>query len=96
MRKVVSRKIELQKRGNHLQKARLVRNNRITIVLNDKEKEALDSYCKKYKVVNKAKFIRETLFSHIMERFLADYPTLFEQKTLETLVVKEPQQSSLF
>lgn len=96
MRKVVSRKIELQKRGNHLQKAKLVRNNRITIVLNDKEKEALDNYCKKYKIVNKAKFIRETLFTHVMDRFLADYPTLFKQETMEALVVKEPQQSSLF
>lgn len=96
MRKVVSRKIQMAKKGSFIQRERLARTNRITIVLNDKEKEALESYCKKYKIVNKAKFIRETVFKHVMDRFLADYPTLFEQETMESLVVNEPRQTTLF
>ena len=49
-----------------------------TFLLNDKEKEALESYCKKYKVKNKSRFFRETIMKIIIERFINDYPKLFD------------------
>ncbi len=96
MRKVSNRKVKLKKKSTAIQREKLVRNNRITLVLNDKEKEALDGYCKKYNIDSKSQFIRETIFRHIMERFLSDYPTLFEKEELDSLVVNEPRQTSLF
>ena len=49
-----------------------------TIRLNDFELQALNKYCKKYKVNNRAQFIRETLMTEILRKFDEDYPTLFE------------------
>lgn len=83
----------MTKRGNFIQRERLARTSRVGIVLNNKEREALESYCKKYKIDNKSKFIRETIFKHIVERFLTDYPTLFEQDVLNSLVFM-PQQKT--
>ena len=40
--------------------------------------KAIEAYCKKYKVENKAKFMRETILYEILSRFDKDYPTLFE------------------
>lgn len=76
-----------------IQRKRLVRTNRVGIVINEKEREALEAYCRKYKIENKSKFIRETIFKHIIERFLTDYPTLFEQDVLNSLVFM-PQQKT--
>lgn len=39
---------------------------------------AIDAYCKKYKVDNKTKFMRETILTQVLKRFDSDYPTLFE------------------
>ena len=49
-----------------------------TIRLNDFEMQALNKYCKKYKVQNRAQFIRETLMTEILRKFDEDYPTLFD------------------
>jgi len=48
-----------------------------SIKLNEHEMSALLSYCKKYRVKNKAKFFRETIFTHILKKFDQDYPSLF-------------------
>ena len=59
MRRSKSRVLKSGKlKGTKIQQDRLVRNNRFSIVINDKEKEALDAYCKKYNIENKAQFIR--------------------------------------
>lgn len=39
---------------------------------------AIEAYCKKYKVDNRSKFMRETILTEILSRFDKDYPTLFE------------------
>lgn len=97
MRKVVRSSPNLRKsKGSKIQKERLVRSNRFTVVMNDKEKEALEAYCKKYKIESKTQLIREVVLRHIMERFLTDYPTLFEKNDLDSLVVEEPRQNVLF
>ncbi len=66
-------------------KSSLKRNHRTAFLLNDKEKEAIDSYCKKNKIKNKSKFMRETLLRTVMEHFLEDYPTLFDKKDMDKI-----------
>jgi hypothetical protein len=65
----------------------LKRTHRSAFLLNDKEKEALDSYCKKNKIKNKSKFIRETLLRTVMDHFLEDYPTLFDKKDMDKIKI---------
>ncbi|MCW3807533.1 hypothetical protein [Plebeiibacterium marinum] len=65
----------------------LKRNHRTAFLLNDKEKEAIDSYCRKNKIKNKSKFMRETLLRTVMDHFLEDYPTLFDKKDMDRIKV---------
>ncbi|MBO5960365.1 MAG: hypothetical protein J6U94_01995 [Paludibacteraceae bacterium] len=60
-----------------LSKRKAPRTHRQVITLNDQELRALERYCQKYHVTNKAKFIRETLMRTILKRFEEDHPTLF-------------------
>jgi metal-responsive CopG/Arc/MetJ family transcriptional regulator len=57
---------------------KMVRKNRITILLNDKEMEAVNRYVKRYRVQNKSRFVRETLIRAILKQFDEDAPTLFD------------------
>jgi len=57
---------------------KLIRRNSVTMRLNQKEKEAIDLYCQKYKIPNRAKFMREAILTEVLKRFDEDYPTLFE------------------
>lgn len=57
---------------------KLIRNQRISIALNDAEMRTLQRYFQEYKITNKAKFCRETLMLAILKRFEADAPTLFD------------------
>jgi hypothetical protein len=59
------------------QRKKSTRKHRQVILLNDQELKALERYCKKYHVTNKAKFIRETVILAILKRFDEDHPTLF-------------------
>lgn len=65
----------------------LKRKHRECFLLNDKEREAIDAYCKKYKVKNRSQFVRETIMKAVMESFLEDYPTLFDKKDLDKMIV---------
>lgn len=53
------------------------RNNRITISFSDRELDAINSYCKKYRTSSRSRLIREAALRHVMQNFLNDYPTLF-------------------
>ncbi|MBR8535679.1 hypothetical protein KEM09_16145 [Carboxylicivirga mesophila] len=64
----------------------LRRKHRATFLLNDKEKDAVSVYCKKYKIGNRSKFMREAVMRVVMEQFLDDYPTLFEKQDLDRLI----------
>ncbi len=55
------------------------------ILLNDYEVDAFNQYCKKYKVHNKSKLIREALFTQVLKTFDDDYPTLFDKEELARL-----------
>jgi len=64
---------------NNIQKReQLKRIHKQTILLNAPEMRAIDRYCKKYKVNNKSRFLRETIFTAILKKFEEDHPTLFE------------------
>jgi hypothetical protein len=61
------------------------RTHKYVIALNDYEAEAFEHYCKKYKVHNRAKIIREALFTKVLTTFDKDYPTLFDKEELARL-----------
>lgn len=52
--------------------------HRQSFLLNSREMRAVNQYCKKYKVSNKSKFIREALVTAILKKFEDDHPTLFD------------------
>lgn len=54
------------------------RQHRQSFRLNDLEMKALMRYYKKYKVRNRARFLRETIMAAVLKKFDEDYPTLFE------------------
>ena len=56
----------------------LLRKNKYSILFNNREMAAIEAYCKKYKVSNRSKFMRETIISEVLKKFEDDYPTLFE------------------
>lgn len=61
-------------------KEKLKRKHTVKFNLNDYEADALERFCKKYRVDNRSRFIRETVIQAILERFDEDYPTLFDSK----------------
>lgn len=52
---------------------------RKSMLLNFYEMQAINKYCKKYKIENKSRFMRETIISEILKKMTDDYPTLWEQ-----------------
>jgi hypothetical protein len=52
----------------------LRRINRHSILFNNREKRVIDEYCRKHKINNKSRFMRESIMAIILQ----DYPTLFE------------------
>ena len=65
-----------EKKGKRDEK--LLRVNRTSLLFNQREREAIDLYCQKYKIKNRSKFMRETILTEVLKRFDEDYPTLFE------------------
>lgn len=55
-----------------------LRTHRQVFTLNDDENKALNRYLAKYKIENKAKFIRETLMVAIIRKLEEDHPRLFD------------------
>jgi len=56
----------------------LLRKNKISLLLNNRELKAIEAYCSKYEVKNRSKFIRETVLTEVLKKFDEDYPSLFE------------------
>ncbi len=63
--------------------SRLRRTHKIQVELNDYEMLALDNYCKKFKVSNRAKLVREALFTKVLGDFDDNYPTLFSKEEMK-------------
>ena len=53
---------------------------RKAILFNKREIQAIDHYCKRYKIKNKSKFMREMIITSVLKKFDEDYPSLFEKK----------------
>lgn len=53
-----------------------------TIRFNSRELSAINQYCEKFKVKNKAKFMREAIITEILKRFDENYPTLWDDDQL--------------
>ncbi len=49
-------------------------------MLNNREMNAMDTFCKKYNISNRSKFIREAVMTVILKKFDEDYPSLFENE----------------
>ncbi|MDD3843968.1 MAG: hypothetical protein PHP33_04905 [Bacteroidales bacterium] len=62
---------------NVLKRDTTLRVHRKTILFNDKEMEALQMYCKKYKISSQSKFIREAVVTTILRQLEEDHPKLF-------------------
>ena len=60
---------------------KLKRNNRLTIMLNDRELRALNLYCQRFRVNNRSRFLRETVMTAILKRFDEEMPTLWEEQS---------------
>jgi hypothetical protein len=58
----------------------LKRVHRKSILFNKREMQAIEHYCKKYKITNKSKFMREIIITSVLKKFDEDYPSLFEKK----------------
>jgi len=58
---------------------KLLRKHKMTFLFNEMEQKALDNYCKKYKIDNRSKFMREAIVTAILQQFDKDYPSLFEE-----------------
>ncbi len=67
---------------------KLSRTHKISIALNDYEVAALDKYCKKYRVKNRTKLVREILFTKIFTDFNSNPPTLFGEDEMARLAQK--------
>ncbi len=56
----------------------LKRIHKQTLLLNSKELKVIDIFCKKYKITNRAKFMRESVVTAVLKKMDEDHPTLFE------------------
>jgi len=60
-----------------LKHAPMLRKNKQVLLFNDKEMEVISYFCRKYKIVSKSRFFRETIIAAILRILEEDYPTLF-------------------
>jgi len=59
------------------QRISLLRTNRISILFNKQEIDAINEYCRRYKVSAKAPILREAIMERILEGLDEQHPTLF-------------------
>ena len=73
---------------DHKKDEKLRRTSRTSILFNQREQEAINLYCEKYKINNKSKFMREAIMTEVLKKFDEDYPTLFEFEKPNLFYVK--------
>lgn len=64
--------------GKEDRNEKLKRKHKIALMFNELELEALNMYCKKYKIKNKSKLLRKIIMTEVLRRFDEDYPRLFD------------------
>lgn len=67
------------RRNGIVKESRMRRTSRLTLTLNSREMRALSVYCSRYRIQNKAGFLRETILKEIVRRFNDEHPTLWEE-----------------
>lgn len=67
------------RRNSGVKETKMRRTSRLTLTLNSREMKALSVYCSRYRIQNKAGFLRETLMKEIIRRFNDEHPTLWEE-----------------
>ena len=55
------------------------RRQRMVCLMSEEEVRIVDAYLKKYKISNKARWMRETVLAFIYQKMEEDYPTLFNE-----------------
>lgn len=53
------------------------------ILFNERELNAINEYCSKFKVKNRSRFMREAIITEVLKRFDENHPTLWEQQELK-------------
>jgi hypothetical protein len=48
-------------------------------LMSDEEMRIVDGYLRRYRISNKARWLRETVLAQIHQRMEEDYPTLFNE-----------------
>ncbi len=59
------------------QKASLRRKHRVSVLLNDKELEAVREYCRRFKVSSRSALIRRATMEQVLSSLDDSHPTLF-------------------
>jgi hypothetical protein len=60
----------------------LARKSQQSIRFNNKEMSAINNYCKKFKIKNRSKFMREAIITEVLRKFDKNYPTLWDEPQL--------------
>ena len=55
------------------------RKHRMVGLMSEEEIRIVDAYLKKYRITNKARWLRETVLTLIHRKMEEDYPTLFNE-----------------
>lgn len=55
----------------------LVRKHRKSVCFNEREIQAINEYCRKYRVSSMAAFFRKTIMDKVFEQMNESYPKLF-------------------
>lgn len=79
MKKVSSK---VKKPNGKPERLKMPRERTITFSLNDPEYKTLQKYCSKYKIKNRARFVRESVMKVVINRLTEDYPTLFDENEM--------------
>ena len=70
---------------------RLRRNNRLTLMLNNREMRAFGIFCSRFRIKNKSEILRETIMKAILKRFEDEHPTLWEENEPDLFTQNVPK-----
>lgn len=58
------------------------RKYKVVFMVNEEEHKAIERYLGRYRILNKSRWFRETILSHILKTLEEDYPTLFNENEM--------------
>ncbi len=64
---------------------KLRRTHKFSLTFNDYEFAAIEQYCKRHKIKNRANVIRKFIMTQIFVDIDKNYPTLFDKEELDNL-----------